>query len=303
LAVHTHGGEGTSRRLTLALVLIAGFTLVEVIGGLISGSLALLADAGHMLSDVAALALALFAVRIARRPHDRQRTYGYHRTEVLAALTNGVGLLLIGVWVVVEAIDRLRHPQEVLGGTMMLVAAGGLVVNVAAFLVLHRRGEENINVRGAVLHVLGDTLGSVAAVVAGLLVWWRGWFWADPALSLLIALIIGFSALRLVRESGGILMEAVPRGLDLAEIEAALAEVDEVHEVHDTHAWTISSGIHAFSAHIRVRHDALARGPEIVRELEDILRSRFHLHHTTIQVEPVGFTPEAIPLPRSGDPG
>jgi cobalt-zinc-cadmium efflux system protein len=136
-------------------------------------------------------------------------------------------------------------------------------------------------------------------VVAGLLVWWRGWYWADPALSLLIAVIIGFSALRLVRESGGILMEAVPRGLDLAEIEAALKEVEEVHELHDLHVWTISSGIHAFSAHIRVRD--LARGPEIVRRLEAILRERFHLEHTTIQVEEVGFTEEAIHLPRTPD--
>jgi cobalt-zinc-cadmium efflux system protein len=220
---------------------------------------------------------------------------------VLAALANGVVLLGVGIWVVIEAFERMLQPREVLGAAMMAVAAAGLVVNLLAFLVLHRKGEENLNVRGAMLHVLGDTLGSVAAVTAGLLVWWRGWWWADPALSLLIAVIIGWSAFRLVREAAHILMEGVPPGLPLREVEAAMAALDEVREVHDLHVWTISSGIHALSAHIRVSEPS--RGPALVRRIEGILRERFSLHHTTIQVESTTFSPEAIRLPGSGAPG
>jgi cobalt-zinc-cadmium efflux system protein len=292
---HSHHHASPAGRLGLALALVALFAVVEVVGGLLAGSLALLADAGHMVSDVGALGLALFALWYARRPHDERRTYGYHRTEVLAALTNGGLLLVLGAWIVTEAFERLRSPTEVWGGTMMLVASAGLVVNLVAFLILHRRGEENINLRGAVLHVIGDTLGSVAAITAGILVWWRDWRWADPALSLFIALIIGWSAVRLVRESVDILMEGVPPGLDVKEIEASIAAVDEVLEVHDLHVWTISSGIHALSAHVRVADPG--RGPEVILRIDRVLEDRFGLTHTTIQVEATPISPEAHRLP------
>jgi len=272
----------SGRRLAIACALICAYMLAEVIGGWLAHSLALLADAGHMLSDAAALGLALFAARFARRPRSRARTWGYRRVEVLAASVNGVTLVLIAAWIVREAIGRLRDPGQVNGPLMLAVAAGGLVVNLAAMAVLHGGRGESINVRAAWLHVLADALGSAQAVVAGGLIWAFGWMWVDPVAAVIIALLIVGSAFALLRESGNILLEGSPSRARTGEIEQELSALDHVRDVHDVHLWTISSGFHAFSAHLVIGegdHD------EVLARARRLLRERFDLEHVTLQVE------------------
>lgn len=229
------------RAIAIAAVLTGLFMGAEVVGGLISGSLALLADAGHMLTDFASLILAWLAFRLTRRPADWKRTYGFDRFSVLAAFVNGLSLFAIAIWIVFEAIHRLRDPSEVLGGLMLWVAVAGLFVNIAAFWVLSRAESDNLNVKAAALHVMGDLLGSVAAIAASLIIIWTGWTPIDPILSALVALLILRSAWSVVRDSGHILLEAAPRGFDarkvLKDIEEHIPGVDRAHHLH---AWSIT---------------------------------------------------------------
>jgi cobalt-zinc-cadmium efflux system protein len=291
---HHHHGHGTAgarnrRRLAITLGLAAAYLVAEAVGGWLANSLALLADAGHMLSDVAALALSLFAIWIAQRPATPQRTYGYHRTEILAALANGATLIAISLLIFVEAFRRMAEPQPVAGGLVMVIAVGGLAVNVAGLLLLHGGKDESLNVRGAWLHLLTDALGSVGAILGGAAVWAFGWYWADPAVSVLIGLLVIWSAWHLVKESVGVLLEGTPPHIDVAEVRAAMAEVDGVEEVHDLHVWTITSGMEAMSGHVVVGGDpALRSSSEVLAELHRLLHERFGLHHMTIQME----TPE-----------
>jgi cobalt-zinc-cadmium efflux system protein len=291
---HHHHGHGTAgarnrRRLAITLGLAAAYMVAEAVGGWMANSLALLADAGHMLSDVAALALSLFAIWIAQRPATPQRTYGYHRTEILAALANGATLIAISLLIFVEAFQRIAEPQPVAGGLVMGIAVGGLLVNVAGLVMLHGGKDESINVRGAWLHLLTDALGSVGAILGGAAVWAFGWFWADPVVSVLIGLLVIWSAWHLVRESVGVLLEGTPPHIDVAEVRAAMAEVEGVQEVHDLHVWTITSGMEAMSGHVVVGGDAALRGSsEVLADLHGLLHERFGLHHMTIQME----TPE-----------
>ncbi|HEX8276541.1 MAG TPA: cation diffusion facilitator family transporter [Longimicrobiaceae bacterium] len=291
---HHHHGHGTAgarnrRRLAITLGLAATYLVAEAVGGWLANSLALLADAGHMLSDVAALALSLFAIRIAQLPATPQRTYGYHRTEILAALANGATLIAISLLIFVEAFRRMAEPQPVAGGLVMGIAVGGLAVNVAGLLLLHGGKDESLNVRGAWLHLLTDALGSVGAILGGAAVWAFGWYWADPAVSVLIGLLVIWSAWHLVKESVGVLLEGTPPHIDVAEVRAAMAEVDGVEEVHDLHVWTITSGMEAMSGHVVVGGDlALRSSSEVLAELHRLLHERFGLHHMTIQME----TPE-----------
>jgi len=282
---HEHGSarHGGSRRLTVTLALAAAYLIVEVVGGVVSGSLALLADAGHMLSDVAALALSLVAMRLATRPPTARRTYGYHRAEILAALANGAALVAVAVLIVREAVERFLAPTEVRAGLMMTVAVGGLLVNAASLALLHRDRASSLNLRGAWLHVLTDALGSVQAIAAGALIALLGWRWADPLASILIALLIAFSAWGLVRESVSILMESVPHGLDLEALGRAIRAVDGVAGVHDLHAWTITSGFVSVSAHV---HALPGREQEVLGAVRALLAERFAISHSTIQVEP-----------------
>ncbi len=277
-------GRGeVSRRLGWVLALTAVFTVAEVVGGLLSGSLALLADAGHMFSDVAALGLSLFAIRLARRPPTERRTYGYARFEILAALVNGATLLVVAGLIVVEAWERVREPVEIDGPVMLGVAALGLLVNVAAAFVLHGHAHDNLNVRGAYLHVLGDLLGSVGTIAAGTVVLLTGWTPADPIISVVIAVLILASAWNLVREATDVLLESVPGHLDLTEILAELETIDGLEEVHDVHVWTLTSGFVALSAHGVVDDPA-----EHTRILEDVRErmGRFGIEHVTFQIEP-----------------
>jgi cobalt-zinc-cadmium efflux system protein len=278
---------GNRRRLTLALLLAAGYTVAEVAGGLWTGSLALLADAGHMLSDTAALGLSLFAVRFAERPPTPQRTWGHYRIEILAALANGAALVAVAIFILVEAYRRMAQPPEVLGGPMLAIAAGGLAVNLAGLAILHGGRDESLNVRGAWLHVLTDMLGSIGAMAAAAMIWAFGWFWADPAISALIGLLVVYSAWRLVAESVSVLMEGSPRGIDVDAVHRVMLSTPGVASVHDLHVWTITSGLDSLSAHVVIEDGH--RPGALLAALRTVLQDRFGIHHITIQVEPEDF--------------
>ncbi|MBW2267548.1 MAG: cation transporter [Deltaproteobacteria bacterium] len=285
---HHHGADqANEQRLRWALLLAVGYMAAEAIGGWWTGSLALLADAGHMLSDSLALTLSLLAFRLARRPSSTQQTYGHHRTEVLAALANG--LLLVGVAVIVfrEAIERLGAEREILGGPMLGIAVGGLAVNLVALWILHAGSRDNLNVRGAWLHVLSDALGSVGAIAAATLIWAFGWTWADPAASLLIAALIVHAAWALLREAVAVLMEWAPAHVDVCSVEDAIREVTGVSAVHDLHVWTISSGRVALSGHVLAERGG--DGASLLQELADLLHDRFAIEHSTLQIETEDF--------------
>lgn len=288
---HGHGhahihlpAVGGERRLLAALVLTALFMVAEVGAGFLSGSLALLADAGHMLTDAVSLGLAWAAIRISRRPADRQRSYGYDRVQVLAAFVNGLTLMAMSVWIVVEAGTRLLHPVQIHATPMMTVAVLGLLVNIAAFAVLHGGAHDNLNMRGAVAHVLGDLLGSVAAIAAaGAILLW-GWTQADPLLSALVALLILRSAWRLTRQSGHVLLEGVPEDFDADGLEAELPRaVAGVADVHHVHVWMLSPEKKMLTLHARI---ADAADPDRVTHDINVYLGRHHgISHVTVQIE------------------
>ncbi len=281
---HDHGTYASSRRaLAIVLALTVSFTVVEVAGGLLTGSLALLADAGHMLSDNLSLGLALFAAWLAGRPATPERSFGYRRAEILAALANGVALVAISIWVFVEAISRLREPTEVLGGPMLAVATLGLAVNAAGAFILSRSGGENLNVEGAMRHVVADALGSVGAMAAAGVIILTDWGYADPLISAAIGVLILASSWTLLRDSTNVLLEATPRGLSAEEVGRKMAAADGVTEVHDLHIWTITSGFPALSAHVLVGHDENCHARR--RDLEELLVHEFGISHTTLQVD------------------
>ena len=272
----------TRRRLTLALVITAIVMLVELIGGWLSGSLALLADAAHMLADVAALGLALVAAWIAQRPATPERSFGFMRLEILAALINGAVLFAIAVGIGVEAWHRLRVPQIVNGPLLLAVAAVGFVANLAAVIVLHRGHEHSLNQRGAYLHVLGDLLGSVGALVAGVIVLTSGWIMADPLISVLIGTLVLISAWRLVKESTDVLLEAAPRHIALSDVHDRIATVPGVESVHDLHLWTVTSGVVAMSGHLVVKNPS--DNQPVLEAVQDRMRA-LGIAHVTVQVE------------------
>lgn len=271
------------RRVALVLPLSAAYMLAEVAGGLVTGSLALLADAGHMLSDVLALGLTLLAMWAAARPASETRTYGHFRAEVLAALVNAATLLAVAGVVLVEAWSRFRAPPEVMGAPMLAVAAGGLVVNLVGLWLLSGSRSANLNVRGAWLHVLGDALGSVSAIASGALVWAFGWNWADPVASAGIGLLILRSSWALAAEALSVLMEGTPRSLDAGAVRRALLGIEGVAGVHDLHVWSISTGMTNLSCHL-VRSASAQEAP-ILREAQLLLAQQFGIEHATIQVE------------------
>ena len=268
----------------LALLITVSFMVVELVAGLISGSIALLADAGHMLTDVSALSLALFAAWIATKPATPEKTYGYYRTEILAALINGVALWLLVAWISVRAIDRLQHPPTIQTGPMLVAAVLGLLANLTSSIILSRARARNLNISGARLHVLGDALGSCGVITAGVLVRVKGWTIADPLASLFIGLLIAISSWVLVKQAVNVLLEATPAHLNMAHVIQAMREVDGVQEVHDLHLWTITTGLEAMSGHIIV--ERLAEGPAILGALNRLLSERFGITHTTFQLEP-----------------
>jgi cobalt-zinc-cadmium efflux system protein len=287
--VHAHGHDhgaaraAGTRALALSLALIVAFGVVEVVAGTLADSLALLADAGHMASDAGGLALALLAAWAAGRPATSQRSFGFHRAEILAALANGVLLVAIAIWIFVEAIDRFRDPGDPLGGWMLLVGVVGLGVNVLAAWLMIRSGGDSLNVRAATRHVLADLLGSAGVILAALIVLTTGWVEADPAVSVLIGILVLASSWGVLRESVGILLESTPPGIDAEEVGRTMVSLEGVREVHDLHIWTITSGFPALSAHVLV--DQRADCHALRAELERLLHDRYGLDHTTLQVE------------------
>lgn len=257
--------------------------VVEFVGGIMTNSLALMSDAGHMLTDVAALSLSLFALWFATKPPNEKKSFGYHRTEILAALLNGVTIVVIALVIIYEAIQRIGAPPDVDSGPMLIVAIIGLIVNLVGAFLLHSEHAHSLNLHGAFLHVLGDALGSVGAIVAAIIMMTTGWMLADPIVSFLVAGLILFSAFRLIRECVDILLEGTPPHLDLKEIEAALLEVDGVCGLHDLHIWTITSGFDSLTAHLILEADAAHQ--EVLDAAHDMLTSRFGLDHSTLQPE------------------
>ena len=270
-------------RLKLALAISCIYFFAELIGGFLTNSLALLSDAGHMLSDIAALALSLFAFRIAKRPATVSSTYGYHRAEILAALFNGLSLWLIVGVIFAAAYNRFFDPPAVESYGMMIVASLGLLVNVVAGAILYGSHHHNLNLRGAFLHVVSDALGSVGAIAAGLIMLFTGWYVADPVISILIGLLILHSSWNLIKESFSVLMQAVPKGIRLEDVQQALEEVEGVSKVHDLHVWAVTSDIFTLSAHAVVENGGDFH--QVLNGIEDTLKERFNIEHTTIQLE------------------
>lgn len=282
---HDHGRQ-SARRLGWALALTAGFMSAEVVGGMLTGSLALIADAGHMLTDAAALALAIWAIRIARRPADPRRSYGYHRMQVLAAFVNGLSLVAIAAWIVIEAVRRLTDPGPVLAGPMLGVAVAGLVVNLIAFALLHGGDEDDVNRRGAALHVLADLLGSAAAIAAALIMLATGWWPADPLLSLVTAVLIGRTGWNLARRTGHVLLEGAPEEFDAVAVRQRLIDgIDDVGDVHHLHGWSLKPGMSLMTLHVCLASPE-ADADAVLHAVHELLQREFGCEHATVQIEP-----------------
>ena len=281
---HHHSTGNNEIRLGIAAALTGAFMIAEIVGGIVSGSLALIADAGHMLTDFAALGLAWFAFRLARRPADWKRTYGFDRFQVIVAFANGIALFLIAGWIVFEAVDRLGEPGPVDSVVMAAVAGGGLAVNIAAFLILHGADRKNLNVRGAALHVLGDLLGSVAALAAAAVIHFTGWTPIDPILSVLVAAIILRSAWRVVSESGHILLEGAPPDLDVEAVCGDLVgNVDGVTNIHHVHVWSITQERRMMTLHAVIADNVST--VEAIAAIKTRLRDLHDIDHATVEIE------------------
>lgn len=280
---HNHSNEEGRRGLTRALFLTAFYLVAELIGGYVTNSLALLADAGHMLSDAVALGLSLFALWFATRPATPEKTYGYYRVEILMALVNGVALVLIAFAVCYEGYHRLGAPPPVNSVPMLLIAVVGLMVNLASAYTLRHAHHGNLNLQGAFLHIMGDALGSVGAIVAGFVMWRWHWYLADPIISILVSLLILYSSWRLLRDSVDVLLEGTPSHINITAMKDALASVEGVESLHDLHVWTLTSGMHAMSCHAVVLRSFNRH--EILEEMSRRCREAFRIEHTTIQIE------------------
>jgi len=281
---HAHDHRRASRQaLLVVLGLTLAFTVVEVAGGVLTGSLALLADAGHMVSDVFSIGLALVAVTLAQRPASPRRSFGFQRAEIIAAFVNGIALVLVSAWIVWEAIQRLDDPPEILGGWMLVVALAGLAVNATAAVILVRSGRQSLNVEAAFRHVIADLLGSAGVLVAALVILFTGWDLVDPLVSIAIAILIVASAWGVLRDSTAILMEQTPSGIDADAVARAIVEVPGVASVHDLHVWRITSGFDALSAHVLVGQGEDCHA--LRRDVERAIAERFGITHTTLQVD------------------
>jgi cobalt-zinc-cadmium efflux system protein len=289
--VHEHEGHvhheprGLSRPLLLALAITVTFALVELAGGMLSGSLALISDSGHMFTDALALTLSLWASYVATRMANERQTFGLLRVEILVALVNGVVLVGVSLFIIYEAVVRLQSPQPIEGGLMLAIAVIGLIANLAGVLILREKAQENLNVKGAFLHVLGDLLSSVGVIVAAILVYLFDLQQADPVISIAISVIILYGSYRIISQSVYILLEFAPGNVNLAEVRNELLKVEGVVDVHDLHAWTLASGIYALSAHIQVMDQPLSTCSCVVHDCEQILREKFNISHTTLQLE------------------
>lgn len=282
---HHHHGPNNKKGLTIALLLTASIMVLEFVGGLLTNSLALLSDSGHMLSDAGALVLSLFAMWFAARPAAPNKTYGFYRFEILAALFNAATLFVIAGFIIWEAYERLWNPPAVSSGSMMIIAAIGLLTNLGSAWVLMRKGDVkgNINVRSAYLHILGDALGSVGAIVAGLLMFVFSWYAADPIISVIVALLILRSAWGVIKQAVHILMEGTPVTIDCVDVKSSLLQIDGVRNVHDFHVWTITSGLDSLSCHLLIDDDSDSQ--DVLQQAVHLIERKYKIKHATIQVE------------------
>lgn len=283
-----HSAAGRHRRpLIIALILTSGFLVAEIVGGLLSGSLALLADAGHMLTDVGGLALALFAISFAERPATSERTYGYYRAEILAALANAVVLIVISIYILVEAYERFRNPPEVASGLMLVIAVIGLGVNLAGMLILRTGSSESLNLRGAYFEVLSDMVSSLGVIAAAFTIYATGWRYADPLVSAGIGLFILPRTWGLLREAVGVLLEGTPSDINIAALRDAIGCIAGVQNVHDLHVWTLTSGMNAMSVHVVCTNGASRN--DLLSRIHERVRSNFAIGHLTVQLESEGW--------------
>lgn len=283
---HSHAHTENKQALFFSFVLITAFMIVEVAGGLLTNSLALLSDAGHMFSDAASLGLSLFALRLGEKKVNKSQTFGYKRFEIIAAALNGLMLIVVAVYIFVEAVRRFFAPPEVQSGGMLLISVIGLIVNISAAMVLMKGNKgENLNVKSAFLHVLGDLLGSVGAIVAALLIFFLGWNLADPIASVIVGVIITSGGVRVLKEAFHILMEGAPEHMDVQKVKEALSGLPMVLEVHDLHVWTITSGYPVLSCHLTIDNEASP--DDVLSQSQRILHDQFDIEHSTIQVEKI----------------
>ena len=285
---HDHSAHVTvvnNKPLKIALAIVIFILLAEIIGGILSNSLALLGDAGHMLVDAMALGLALFAMTIAKRPATHNRTYGYHRVEIMAAMANGTTLVLLTLWIFYEAYQRFSEPPLVQTPMMLLVASIGLVANIIGVLLLRKSSHEQLNIQAAFWHIIGDTISSVGVIVAGIIISITDWYIVDPIIAVLIGAIILWGAARIVKESADILLEAVPKHIQVGEVIDELKSIPGVEDVHDIHIWTITSTIHALSAHLLIEDQRVSESSEIMASVNKDLAHHFNITHTTLQLE------------------
>jgi cobalt-zinc-cadmium efflux system protein len=280
---HLDNVVGRPLKITLGLVLV--IMVAEVVGGILSNSLALLSDAGHMLTDALALGLSLFAMNLARRPATSTRTYGYHRAEIMAALVNGTVLILVSVYIFYQAYQRFFALPAVKSPLMLIVAVIGLVANIISMFLLRRSSRKSINIKAAFWHIIGDTMSSVGVIIAGVIIFFTGWNIADPILAVLIGVVILWGAVRIVKESVDILLESVPAHVRIDEVTAAVKNVPGVEDLHDIHIWTITSGIYALSAHLSITDQTVSQSCDILMKVNEVLAENFNITHTTLQLE------------------
>lgn len=285
---HVHSAAGTNKRaLKIVFALTSLYLIAEVIGGLLTGSLALLADAGHMLTDVAGIGLALLAIRFAERPATPEKTYGYYRVEILAALTNAVILIGISFYILYEAYQRFRNPPVVATGPMLLIAAIGLCVNIAGIVLLKKSSTESLNMKGAYFEVLSDMLTSIGVIAAAVIMWTTGWYYADPLISAGIGLFVLPRTWILLREAVGVLLEGTPSDVNLAAVREHVTRCAGVQEMHDLHVWTLTSGVNAMSAHVVIVDDVLHN--EVLSTVHETITKNFNIDHVTVQIERIGW--------------
>jgi len=279
------GSETGGRDLLIALSITVLMMIVEAVGGILSNSLALLSDAGHMLTDNLALLLSFFAVKFSTMPATERKTFGFYRLEILAALLNGIILVVISIYIMYEAYMRMVHPQPVQGGLMLIVAIIGLIANIIGAFFLFKHSHSSLNIRGAYLHILGDALSSVGVVIGGSIIIYSGWYLIDPILSILISLVIIYGSWTLVTESANILLEAVPSHINIQTVAVEMAKIAGVREAYHIHVWTITSGVYAMSAHVLVDDQMVSGSRNISDEIRDLLSRKFNILHSTIQLE------------------
>ena len=280
---HLDNVVGRPLKITLGLVLV--IMVAEVVGGILSNSLALLSDAGHMLTDALALGLSLFAMNLARRPATSTRTYGYHRAEIMAALVNGTILILVSVYIFLQAYQRFFETPPVKSPLMLIVAVIGLVANLIGMFLLRRSSRRSINIKAAFWHIIGDTMSSVGVIIAGVIIFFTGWYIADPILAVVIGVVILWGAVRIVKASVDILLESVPAHVRIDEVTAAMKGVPGVEDLHDVHIWTITSGIYALSAHLSIADQTVSQSCDILTKVNGVLAENFSITHTTLQLE------------------